>query len=194
VTGSRDELTRPAGKQRGIRLGLTKTCRTEKYFCPTFFCQQRAWRAARIQLTVRGRRLVHSMLRSPWHNIHAQRGRELGNDTADEHSGTLIRASTDRTSRSRRAAANPSLIGDQLVEFPPATGLADLSHQCLSVLISVDQRSFAVPHRSQPLPESPPSPTFGREFEKALSYSYSYSASRYSYSMGSSQAFEYEYE
>jgi hypothetical protein len=31
-------------------------------FCPTFFCQQRAWRAARIQLIVRGRRLVHSML------------------------------------------------------------------------------------------------------------------------------------
>jgi hypothetical protein len=88
-----------------------RTCREEEYFCPTFFCQQGTWSAARIQLIVRGRRLVHSMLRSPWHNMHAQRGSELGNGTADEHSGTLMRASTDRTSRSRWAAANPSLIG-----------------------------------------------------------------------------------
>jgi hypothetical protein len=36
---------------------------------------------------VRGRRLVHSMLLAPWHNMHAQRGSELGIGTADEHSG-----------------------------------------------------------------------------------------------------------
>ncbi len=35
---------------------------------------------------VRGRRLVHSILLAPWHNMHAQRGSELGNGTADEHS------------------------------------------------------------------------------------------------------------
>ncbi len=42
---------------------------------------------------VHGRRLVHTMLLAPWHNMHAQRGSELGNVTADEHSGTLMRAS-----------------------------------------------------------------------------------------------------
>jgi hypothetical protein len=89
------------------------------------------------------------MLRSPWHNMHAQRGSELGNGTADEHSGTLMRASTDRTSRSRWAAANPSLIGHQLVEFLLATGLADSSHQCLSVSISVHLRFPIEVNRSQ---------------------------------------------
>ncbi len=52
---------------------------------------------------VRGRRVVHSILLSPWHNMHAQWGSKLGNGTADEHSGTLMRACMDRTSRSRRA-------------------------------------------------------------------------------------------
>jgi hypothetical protein len=62
---------------------------------------------------VRGGRLVHSMLLVPWHNMHAQGGSELGSGTADEHSGTLMRACMDRTARSRWAAANPLFIGDQ---------------------------------------------------------------------------------
>jgi hypothetical protein len=53
------------------------------------------------------------MLLALWHNMHAQRGSKLGSGTADEHSGTLIRACMDRTARSQWAAANPSLTGDQ---------------------------------------------------------------------------------
>jgi hypothetical protein len=101
-----------------------------------------------------GRRLVRSMLFSPWHNMHAQWGSELGNTTADEHSGTLMRAYRDRTSRSRRTAANLSLIGDQLVEFLLATAA---SRHFPSVFLSVHSR---FPIQGQPLPESPPSATW----------------------------------
>jgi hypothetical protein len=52
---------------------------------------------------VRGRRLVHSMLLALWHSMQAQRGSALGNGTADEHSGTLMRACMERTSLSRWA-------------------------------------------------------------------------------------------
>jgi hypothetical protein len=33
--------------------------------------------------------------RPPWHSMHAQRESELGDGTADEHSGTLMRACMD---------------------------------------------------------------------------------------------------
>jgi hypothetical protein len=59
-----DELTRLIDEiQRGVRLGLTKKCRTEKYSCPTFFCQQRPWSAARIQwIVLKVTRSLHSDL------------------------------------------------------------------------------------------------------------------------------------
>jgi hypothetical protein len=146
-----------------LGLGLTKKCRTEKCFCPTCFCQQRTWSAARIQWIVCGRRLVHSMLLSPWHNMHAQRGSELGNGTADEHSGTLMRICVDRTSRSQRAAANPSLTGDQLVVLPGTrTG-----RFFPSVFIRDHQRSFAVPHPRSTASRKSAITNQGREFDKA---------------------------
>jgi hypothetical protein len=92
------------------------------------------------------------MLLASWHNMHAQRGSELGNGTADEHSRTLIRACMDRTSQSRWTAAKPSLTGDQLV-VPPGNRAGQFFP---SVFISVHSR---FPIQGQPLPESPPSST-----------------------------------
>jgi hypothetical protein len=150
-----NNLQRTAGEQREFVFGLTKKCRTEKYFCPTCFCQQRTWSAARIQLMVRGGRLVHSMLLSFWHNMHAQRGSELGNGTADEHSRD----------------ANESLYGPNVAitvgRSQPFThrrpvGRSSGQQGWPIFPISVYQCSFAVPHRphrGQPHPVSPPSPT-----------------------------------
>jgi hypothetical protein len=66
-----------------------------------------ATEAGNIAATPRGRRLDHAMLLALWRSMHAQRGSELGNGTADERSGTLMRACMDRTLRSRRTFPTP---------------------------------------------------------------------------------------
>jgi hypothetical protein len=62
--------------------------------------------------------------------------------------------------RSRRTAANPSLIGDQLVEFLLATAA---SRHFPSVFLSVHSR---FPIQGQPLPESPPSATWAASLKR----------------------------
>jgi hypothetical protein len=79
-------------------------------------------------------------------------GKYLGNGTADEHSGTLMRACMDRTLRSRRALATPT--------HRRPVGSSPRQQSWPICPISVDQRSFAVPDRGQPFPGTPPSPTW----------------------------------
>ncbi len=94
------------------------------------------------------------MLLALWRSMHAQRGSELGNGTADEHSGGANESLYDPNVAITVVLATPSLTGDQLV-VPPGNRVGRFFP---SVLISVHSRFPIELNRFQKVRHHQPGP------------------------------------